>query len=296
MRARFDIDARLALIRRALAEKPDDPDLLFRLADALADAGDAARYAEVFRRAFRLKPSVQPRLGESAAALRDRARMLLDHGVAYAPVIGALAVAEALLGNRHAVERLVDHRGFLRIETLSPPDGIAEALIAGAARREKRNGKAGDGQYLFDVFEMPALHGVAGEIHAHVARYIASLGASDHPFVASAPKSWRLNAWSVLSAGEDHFEPHVHPQAWASGVFYVLQPSVSRGSERGWLRIGPPSQFGVTAEQGWTERRIEPVPGRLVLMPGYFYHETLPTRAEEARLCVAFNVVPADPA
>jgi putative 2-oxoglutarate-Fe(II)-dependent oxygenase superfamily protein len=296
MRAGSDIgvDARLELLGRALAQNPNDPDLLFRLADALADAGDADRYAESFRSAFRLKPSVQPRLGESAVALRDRARMLIERGVAYAPVIGGLAVAEALLGHRAEVERLVDHRSFLRIETLSALDGVADALMSGAVRRERQGGKAGDGRYVFDVFGMPALRRVADEVRAHVERYIAALGASDHPFVASAPKSYRLSAWSVQSDGDDHFEPHIHPQAWASGVLYVLQPPVSRESERGWLRIGPPSQFGVTAEQGWSERRIEPKPGRLVLMPGYFYHETLPTHAAETRLCVAFNVVPAE--
>jgi hypothetical protein len=64
------------------------------------------------------------------------------------------------------------------------------------------------------------------------------------------------------------------------------------GCEGGWLRVAPPAQFGVSVAHGWAERMVEPLPGRLVLMPGYFYHETLPTLSDEMRVCVAFNIVP----
>jgi hypothetical protein len=44
---------------------------------------------------------------------------------------------------------------------------------------------------------------------------------------------------------------------------------------------------------GWGERWVEPKPGTLVLMPGYFFHGTSPMRVDENRVCVAFDVVPA---
>ncbi len=54
------------------------------------------------------------------------------------------------------------------------------------------------------------------------------------------------------------------------------------------LRLNSVSPWGKVGRSG----RSSPLPGRLVLMPGYFYHGTQPTLSEEARVCVAFNVVP----
>jgi hypothetical protein len=99
-----------------------------------------------------------------------------------------------------------------------------------------------------------------------------------------------------VSDGASYDLSHIHTHAWASGVYYVVEPPTARepGSHQGWLHLGPPEERGVTAQQGWAERHIAPKPGRLVLMPGYFYHHTRPMGVDEERICVAFDVVPAE--
>jgi hypothetical protein len=37
---------------------------------------------------------------------------------------------------------------------------------------------------------------------------------------------------------------------------------------------------------------VAPEPGTLVLMPGYFYHETRPMGIDQERICIAFDVSP----
>jgi hypothetical protein len=311
-----DAHARVELLRAAAAVRPDSAALLFQLADAFAYIGDRDAFVRTFRQAFVIAPSVRPRLDADAAKpladrarrLRTDARALLERGVSYAPVIAALATAESLLGDTGEVERLVDYERFFRCNSIFPAGalddvafraGLTRELISNATYREKQKGKAGAGRYTFDVLDAqtPACRLLAQELRRQVERYIATLPPSaDHPFVTSCPARYVLRGWSVATSGDDHFEPHVHPQAWLSGVYYLAQPQMSRdaGTKRGWLHIGPPAQFGVAAGQGWAERSVEPVPGRLVLMPGYFYHGTRPTLSEEARVCVAFNVVPGE--
>ena len=53
-------EARIALARQALAGNPGSADLLFTLAEALAEGGDADEFARVFRQAYLIKPSMRP--------------------------------------------------------------------------------------------------------------------------------------------------------------------------------------------------------------------------------------------
>jgi hypothetical protein len=310
--APLDPHAQIDLLRAAIAHRPDAAHLRFQLADLLARSGDAEAYAATFRDAFRLAPSVQPRLSTDAARpladradqLRNDAVSLIACGIAYAPVIAALAIAESLLGNAEIVRWLIDYQRLFRCAAIHPtgPDSdaafraeLACELTTNARYRAPQNGRAGGGRYRFDVLDtaLGARGLLAHELDLQVERYIAALPPdSSHPFVASRPARYVLKGWSVASSRDDHFAPHVHPQAWISGVYYVACPETARENEAGALRVAPPAQFGVSESHGWAERTIAPLPGRLVLMPGYFYHETLPTLSSETRLCVAFNVVP----
>jgi hypothetical protein len=309
-----DKHVRIELLRSAVAARPGSADLLFQLADALAGIGDHDEFARIFRQAYLLAPSVRPRLDTDATKLlsdrvhklRTDAHALLDRGVYFAPVIAALATAESLLGNAGEVARLVNYQRFLQCDHIHPAGEADDAafraeltreLISDATYLEKQKGKAGAGRYRFDVLDAqtPTCRLMAAELRRQVDRYIAALKSStNHPFVTSCPACYVLRGWSVATSGDDHFDPHIHPQAWLSGAYYLAQPDVSRDAHdnRGWLHVGPPTQFGVTTGQGWEERFVEPVPGRLVLMPGYFYHGTRPTLSEEMRVCVAFDVVP----
>jgi tetratricopeptide (TPR) repeat protein len=58
------LEARIALLRRAIAIKPESADLLFALADALADRGEYDEFACNFQRAYRLHPWTLPRVEE----------------------------------------------------------------------------------------------------------------------------------------------------------------------------------------------------------------------------------------
>jgi hypothetical protein len=308
--------ARIALLQEAASREAPAPALLYTLAAALAETGAAREAAEVFRRAYQVQPSGCPLLSVEAsiesgdlARLRDQAAALVSHGVAYSTVIAALAIAEARSGNRAAVEFLVDYDRLFSSTVMAAPEGgdqaafmraLAAELRVGVHYHDNPSGRAIRRAWKRSIdgdAEGPAIRAWLAGVRDAVDRYAAALPDDPgHPFVASRPASYAIEAWAVVSNGDSFHTPHIHQTAWMSGVYYVVCPAVSRvpGSRRGWLQVGPPAKHGVSADQGWGARMVAPEPGALVLMPAYFFHGTEPMGADEERICIAFDVVPAE--
>jgi Putative 2OG-Fe(II) oxygenase len=308
-------EVRLNLLRQAVRQQPGSWELLYQLSGALADAGKDNESAKVFREAYLIKPQVRPVLekrpeafpGENARRLRDRASSLIANGAVFAPVIGALARAEALLGGEAEVRRLVDFDRFFRCYSMPAPNGQPSAAFNGELAAEVRSNlkfydaptdrairKAWRNNTLFSE-KFPLAWSLSIALREEVKRYMSDLPSEPgHPFLASRPAEFVIEGWGVVSSHDSHHKMHIHENAWASGVYYVVRPPTSRdkGSRRGWLKVGPPDD--VPEGGAWESRSIEPEPGNLVLMPGYFYHGTRPMGVDEERICIAFDVVPAE--
>ena len=309
--------AKVALLRQATLAQPQSAASLYQFAAALADAGEAREAAGIFRKAYVLRPSIEAVLpagaggpGGDAAALRDRAAALIEHGAAFSPVIAALAVGEAHLGNAAAVRDLVDYDRFFRSSVMDPPAGYdleqfnralaveiktTELKFYDAPNQRPLQGGWRSGEITESG--LPAIRLWTQAIRREIERYVAELPRdADHPFLVARPADYVLGAWAVVSQSESYHRFHLHPRAWVTGVYYTMRPAVSRepGSRRGWLRVGPPEDYGVSTAHGWGERAIAPEPGTLVLMPGYFFHGTYPTGADEERICIAFDVMPTE--
>ena len=306
--------ARIALLRKAIERNPDTASLVFQLARELAYAGDFDEYEKLVRRCKDFRTPVLAYLGWSPTGDRDVvgrrmircARICRDNGGDRSMALAALAIGEALLGHTDAVSDLVDYAEFLRCTTLTPPQGMTlaqfNAALADEVGREAafmgRESKPGSGSFNYTLrkSQSPVIAALEGAIGSEVERYIAGIQCEpDHPFMAAAPERFELKCWAYICNGEDHLDSHMHEGAWASGVYYVRQPDASRLAEtkNGWLRVGPPAKYGVHPDDGWPARLFEPREGTMVLMPGYFFHDTLPVRAEQERISIAFNVIAA---
>ena len=310
----FSASARTALLRQAERMQVQSPALLCALSETLADAGEGREAANVFRRAYLQQPdtctNALARIGfDDAGKLRTYSRSLIDNGVAYSSIIAALAVAEARLGNTAAVRYLVDYSRLFRSTIMDPPDGYDQTSFRYALTNEIKSdlkfydvpqNRAIRRAWRHDMngSALPASRAWVQAIRREIDRYIAALPQMpDHPFLMSRPADYVLGVWAVVSDGASHHVSHFHSRAWMSGVFYVVRPPVSHDPDnrRGWLEIGPPEErYGVSTAHGWGAQMIEPEPGRLVLMPGYFFHGTHPMGVDEERICIAFDVMPAE--
>jgi hypothetical protein len=295
-------------LARAIAGRPGAAEFYRGLAEMHWRARDLDGYATFYRRSYLLKPSTSIlRSAATAQELRDRAYALVDRGIAYSPVIAALAAAEARLGNGPAVRKLMDSDRFVLHGAIDPPEGMSIAAFNHALASEiKSNLKfyaSGPARPIQHAWRFNALHRAATPalrtlrelLQRQADRYGSCLPPDPaHPFIASRPAEFEVGGWAVVSDGASYHESHVHPYAWATGVYYVVQPEVSRapGSDRGWLRLGPPPDLDEAFSRDWKRELIEPVPGSFVLMPGYFWHETAPMGVDQERICVAFELRP----
>ncbi len=117
---------------------------------------------------------------------------------------------------------------------------------------------------------------------------------TSHPYAAWKPERWRYAMWGVILNSRGHQDPHIHPDAWLSGVYYVQLPSAVKAGKddpQGWLEFGqPPERLNCLAEQ--PTHMLRPVEGTLFMFPSYFYHRTIPFDSEEQRISIAFDLRP----
>jgi tetratricopeptide (TPR) repeat protein len=223
------------------------------------------------------------------------------HALAYQ----AHALAEA--GRIDEARRLLDFDTYVKSYPFETPDGFADvaAFNRALARHVKTHPtlRAGvmsteNGRHTGELITPPLgpMEGMIARIDEAVRWYKDQLPDDPtHPAVRWAPARWRLTAWGVVMHNRGHERPHIHPNGWLSGVFYLQLPAVIGEPARrpeGWLEFGrPTSALNVSA--GVDVRQYQPAYGRMFLFPSYFYHGTVPFRSDERRVCVAFDVEPA---
>jgi len=278
-----DLDAVTAAIERTIAVDPD-----FAMAHAnLAD--------------LKLQQS------NPAAALDVCESFLASHpGNTDLLAFKAIALVDA--GDRKAAGALVDFKRFIRLVKPSTPAGYDSLDAFNAALQAHlrshptltyapqshatRNGHhTGE---LLDESKGP-IRDLEVAIRDAVAACRSDFGIDpNHPFLTNPPESLGLSIWGVVMGRAGHQIAHIHPAAWLSGVYYVRVPEAVYANDvkkAGWIEFGrPPAHFhNRTAPE---TQKICPEPGLMVLFPSYFYHNTIPYQSAEARISIAFDLIP----
>jgi uncharacterized protein (TIGR02466 family) len=139
-------------------------------------------------------------------------------------------------------------------------------------------------------------HSALGELEALLERELQAFAPpkrARHWWAGTRPSAVALHSWGVLLGGHGFQLPHLHPQGWLSGVFYVAVPSivsVRSESHAGCLELGRPDPE-LTLRKSRPSHFIVPRPGRLVIFPSWLYHSTVPHAGPGVRLSVGFDCV-----
>jgi len=140
----------------------------------------------------------------------------------------------------------------------------------------------------------PAMSALMSILRREVDNYVGrSTGLRAEVLHGLMPPLTDLKAWALLLGPDDTQDSHYHLNSSVAGVYYVDAPAavLSDESDAGCLVI--PSEIKAIAPSA--VHFIKPVPGRLVLFPGYIPHRTMATRTKERRVSIAFDVLAADP-
>jgi tetratricopeptide (TPR) repeat protein len=140
----------------------------------------------------------------------------------------------------------------------------------------------------------PVIQALFHAFAAPIARYRDHIGQGKDPLRRRNRGSSRYNgSWSVRLHRAGYHTSHVHPRGWISSACYIQLPDSMRAGHtaEGILSFGAPGM--ITTPSLGAELSVRPELGQLVLFPSYFWHGTLPFHSEQARLTVAFDVVPA---
>jgi len=110
-------------------------------------------------------------------------------------------------------------------------------------------------------------------------------------------RSSRLgNMWANINPPGGMNQPHIHPNALFSGVYYVKSP-VNSGRLKiydprpGVQFIMPIRKPGNPGKDLWREANIDPVEGRIIMFPAWLWHAVEENKSNDIRISVSFNFI-----
>ncbi|HWA92565.1 MAG TPA: tetratricopeptide repeat protein [Rhizomicrobium sp.] len=236
---------------------------------------------------------------------------VLEQSLAFAPFDQLLLAFLALAYREQGDDRyaaLVDHEKYVRIYDFAPPSGFADAASFNQALGEELGrlhtrtvqpldqSLRGGTQTVGDLFAetSPSIAALRAQIEDAVRDYSAALpdDPSNPVAVRKTNRFGFSGSWSCRLHEGGYHDNHVHHQGWISSAYYVALPDVvtDESKKQGWLKFGE-SNIAL-GERDRPARIVQPAVGRLVLFPSYFWHGTLPFASDDARMTVAFDVVP----
>ena len=312
-----ELDRAIEAYRRSVELNPSLAIVHFNLGTALKQQGGTADAIACVEKAVAMdaaQASYSATLAgyyleanEPAAALRS-CRASLSVAPRNLLALAFLSIALDRMGDRESAAEIVDFDRLIQHRRLAAPAGFESVsafndalaqhvrnhptLRAEPLKNATRYGKHTDNLLVNPSGPIPAL---AELIDKAVTDYLQSLPIDpSHPYLAHRPSDFKYTMWSVVMDSQGHQLPHMHPDGWVSGVYYVALPGTMRaatGEQDGWIEFGRPLRE-LTGSLEPEVETIRPEEGMLVLFPSYFYHQTIPFESTEQRICIAFDAVP----
>jgi len=317
LRMRFkDAAAAESLLRRALEQAPERADLANALGRALVLQEKFEESLPFYGRAIDAEPGAIHHRQELGVALLKHGQpreavTTLEQALSLAPreqiTLGYLALALREMGDSR-YDTLVQHDRFVRTFEIASPAAFSDVaafnrMLAEELELLHTRRAAPLNQTLLNGTQTPgslfahhskALDLIRRQIDDAVADYIAGLpDDQSHPFLSRKAHDFGLSgSWSCRLHSSGYHSNHLHNEGWISSAYYVALPDevADAASGQGALKFGE-SKFAL-GEHDRPEQIVRPAVGKLVLFPSYFWHGTVPFTSDNARLTIAFDVVP----
>ena len=104
--------------------------------------------------------------------------------------------------------------------------------------------------------------------------------------------NFKITPWAYLLSAGDFMKPHVHPDGFISGCYYVQVPQ-NNNSDEGAIVFEAPDYSRSLSNVPTTANNstiLRPKEGNLVLFPSYLPHYVIPFK-EGNRAVIAFDII-----
>ncbi|HWU82656.1 MAG TPA: tetratricopeptide repeat protein [Methylophilaceae bacterium] len=189
------------------------------------------------------------------------------------------------------ITELVGEDSSLRAELIRD---IEQAEIA-----ERKQGRLHNGiQSSGNLFKRPeaSFRKLAELVKRQVQAYQAAFAGADNSLMRHFPREIEFSSsWYVKMRQGGHLTSHIHEEGWLSGSLYLSMPTRAPGSDAGSIEFSTHGDDYPQQHTDFPRRAIAPSVGDIVIFPSSLFHRTIPFEADEARICIAFDIRPNEP-
>lgn len=172
---------------------------------------------------------------------------------------------------------------------------INHAEIAERVQGMLHNGKQSAG----NLFKRPeqSFRTLSELVKKEFVHYKQKFAGAECELIQSFPDELEFtSSWFVKMRQGGHLDSHIHEIGWISGAVYLAMPTHKQSAEEGAFEYGTHGDHYPQKHSNFPVAHIVPNVGEIVLFPSSLFHRTIPFNANEERICIAFDLKPANQA
>lgn len=311
LRDHGDMDAAVKNYQAALARNPDHPNANYNMGEFLYLAKQYSEAVPYFEKSQLDDWQARSMYCLYKAERFDEFKQQLDHVVVNArhtsPLIATLATHYAINFdapiNYNFCKDGLDFVYQNSIAELADPDSpLLKQLLVDIENRDIAQRVQGMLHYgkqsAGNLFKRPeaSFKQLANLILQEFTRYHTNFPGADCELIQSFPSTLEFtSSWYVKMQQGGHLSPHIHEIGWISGAVYLSMPK--NNGDEGAFEYGThgddyPIQPSKSTQHFPTSSLLPQV-GDIVLFPSSLFHRTIPFKADDTRICIAFDLKPA---
>ena len=294
--------------RAALAIDPDNAEASYNMGEFLYFAGEFDKAVEYFEKSPRWDSRDRALYCLYKAGRFDAFASRLDAALEGPHTSPLLATLTTHYATNFGVEDRYDFcrtpMDFVlhgRIDALAEPGSplLAELLrdITHTEIAERKQGRLYYGiQSAGNLLKRPepSFQALAAAVRGKIAEYRAHFAAADCELIRAFPGQIEFSSsWYLKMQKGGHLTSHIHEEGWISGCVYLALPDKNQG-HAGSIEFSTHGDDYPQRHADFPSRIVDQSVGDIVLFPSSLFHRTIPFDSDEDRVCVAFDLKPAD--
>jgi uncharacterized protein (TIGR02466 family) len=136
---------------------------------------------------------------------------------------------------------------------------------------------------------------LAQEITLLIKKYHERYKHEDSMFIKAFPKNIEFSSsWFVKMQSGGHLSSHIHEEGWISGAVYLAIPQQKKHPDEGGIELSIDGDDYPRIHENFEKKLYLPQVGDVIFFPSSVFHRTIPFSSDEERICIAFDLKPAN--